>query len=486
VQIADTYVHLVINAVSVERLSIEPGIVHQLSKRLAPWYFNTDDTYGTSHNKFLWSSDLQFNNGTNVIAMANKSLHREATDKIDSHVFNYTNTQGISHIIVHPPNIDRSLDWQGTGYSISTQCYAIPASDCQISNVTSVEPTFSCAVLNSLGENITGQLTTYAHETWVDDWHQYIREDKPFANKPGQSGIQVDESFSRNMTLEDSNAVFRNPWHWLGKALVRLDDSELPQAFHDSKLVMRVAVNELAFLLMCNTTGTFYAVCADAMADSLVFDATYTLLNNQVASLSVSKSNGSVAGLVSMLSLDTLDTMGIGLNMAVIEANDNSTTPEAFISKYELAMSKALSVALVVHTVPALTELVQRRVNQVITRLPALALWLLVTANILFALLGLVLGLLAARAASPDVHQVHLRLSTAGLAAQLFDAPHAQLEAEKDVDLFRENGAGEGRDEGKKVSVRCTAVGGAEFITHGAVDRDAGDDQSQLISRESH
>ena len=80
-----------------------------------------------------------------------------------------------------------------------------------------------------------------------------------------------------------------------------------------------------------------------------------------------------------------------------------------------------MAIFLVIHTVPAPAELAQRRVTKIITELPALAFWLLVAANHLFALLGLALAILAAQATSPEVQELHTRLTTAGLAAQLFD-----------------------------------------------------------------
>jgi hypothetical protein len=145
------------------------------------------------------------------------------------------------------------------------------------------------------------------------------------------------------------------------------------------------------------------------------------------------------------------------------------TTFEAYIKSYELAISKRLTTPLVVHTIPAPAIITQRRKNTVITRLPRSALWLLVVANMLFAIFGCVLAILAIKATDPEVHQVHLRLSTAGLAAQLFDAPHAQQPANKDVELFRENSREVTFRPSKKVCLEPTVHGGAKFST-----RDAG------------
>jgi hypothetical protein len=79
----------------------------------------------------------------------------------------------------------------------------------------------------------------------------------------------------------------------------------------------------------------------------------------------------------------------------------------------------------------------------------------------------LILAVLAALATSPEVYQVHTRLSTAGLAAELFDWQHSQRAAKSDSELFIENTTeNNSMNCRKRIGVRCTAFGGAEFVTH--------------------
>jgi hypothetical protein len=155
---------------------------------------------------------------------------------------------------------------------------------------------------------------------------------------------------------------------------------------------------------------------------------------------------------------------------ALIQITNNLTTTEAWIKSYELAISKQMSTPLVLHTIPAPATLVQRRKTAVITRLPKAALWLLIVANLLFAILGCVLAVLAIKATSPEVHQVHVRLSTAGLAAQLFDASQAQHRANNDKELFRETVKEEMSLPGKRVCLKHTVHGGVKYVTHDATD----------------
>jgi hypothetical protein len=153
------------------------------------------------------------------------------------------------------------------------------------------------------------------------------------------------------------------------------------------------------------------------------------------------------------------------------EASRNFTELHDYVAIWELYISKAFTMPLVMHTVPSSPTLVQKRIISIITELPAAALWLLVIANLLFTMLGLVLATLAIRATSPEVHQVHTRLTTVGLAAQLFDWQHARKAAKRDSELFKENVRKDGKIAVRKhVSIRSASPGGAEFMTENVLE----------------
>ena len=438
-----------------------------MSRRLAPWYLSAGDNDEIRNFKSFWSAALIASDPKPDIA--NRSSYVAATDQINSYVLNYTDSHGLSYAVIRPLSIDADLDWSGTGYGVSTQCAAVPRSDCQIL----VDPGtsyFNCTTQTPRG-NILGGLTSLPHKTWTDDWHAYLTENRSLTDAPttlvSKDGYNV--SSSRNWISQDPNTTFRNPWHWMAKINVLVEDPELPESFLTSPhlLKKRNDGNKSAFLLNCNTTGecTFAVRIPTVRADFVVYDTEHTVVNNMITSLSTTKSNGSVAGMVSMTSLASLNFRTLGNNFVVFEVNRNLTTPEAFIETYALSMSKRMSVPLVVHTVPAPAILVQRRVTSVVTKLPKLALWLLVVANLFFALLGLVLAILALKVTSPKVHQVQIRLSTAGLVAQLFDPGHAQSEAKNDEKLFERDIRGKTVVNEVVVGVQCTASGGAEFVT---------------------
>lgn len=129
-------------------------------------------------------------------------------------------------------------------------------------------------------------------------------------------------------------------------------------------------------------------------------------------------------------------------------------------------MSNALLVPLIVHSVPAPVSQVQLRENKVVTRRPALALWLLTSGNALFALLAFFIAIYAFRSASTDADQVQLRLGSAGLAAQMFGTETAEQAARDDFDLFHKRDLDDEEDESTSVvEVRNTFQGRAKFVT---------------------
>ncbi|KAF1840313.1 uncharacterized protein K460DRAFT_421289 [Cucurbitaria berberidis CBS 394.84] len=452
IQLADTYFHIVIEAVSATRLFSEQLSEFQYGRRLAPWCYDSEDARGISSPKYFWGCGVSYSRETGYVRPANGTLQQDIMGDNHPYTMNFTNTNGTHFALIRSAVIDPKVDWSGTGFGVSTQCAAIPRTACELGitygpfrEVSSTQ--FYCKEAYG-GKNISGNFTSYVHTMWFDDWHEFLTEDTPFQNS--SAGLISNSRESVNLTLEESGSVFRNPWHWLAQISTTGTVSEGPAAFKESSLVWQDPRDLLFFLLSCNTT---------------VWDTTFSVIDNKVTDLSYEKSNSSTTGIVSMMGVNAFGFMGHLVNEVYSEANRNLTSPALFIEQYEKEISRALITPLITHTVPAPARLVQRRRAKVITKLPVVALWLLVIANSTFALLGLILACIAFRATSPVVHQVHTRLTTAGLAAQLFDWEHARRAAKDDKELFKEN-LGEYAEKGvqKRVIVKCTAPGGAEYV----------------------
>jgi hypothetical protein len=188
----------------------------------------------------------------------------------------------------------------------------------------------------------------------------------------------------------------------------------------------------------------------------------------RVDALVVKAGNSTVTGAVSMMASSYSNSFRMKMNEVYNGVNTNRTqvTPEEITTRYELEMSKALVSGLIVNSISVPVETAQLRRNEVVTRLPAVALWLLVSANVLFMLLAIGLAVWGTRSSSTEVYQVQLRLSSAGLAAQLFSHQTSTLPTSDDFDLFHANeNIIEGEDEKMPLVTICTsAIGGAEFV----------------------
>lgn len=187
-------------------------------------------------------------------------------------------------------------------------------------------------------------------------------------------------------------------------------------------------------------------------------------MGGKVTELSRTKSNGSIAGISSMASTHAPNFMAPSMAKAYFTANSVQTSPSNFVSSWKAAVSRALALPLAAQSSPRQSELVQRRVAKVVTRLPKAALWILVSSNLIFAIIGLGLAAAALTRKSMDAHQVHTRLGVAGLAAALFETQHSHRVAREDSKLFEENVERMNGSISKKVGVRLTGEGGASFV----------------------
>lgn len=161
-----------------------------------------------------------------------------------------------------------------------------------------------------------------------------------------------------------------------------------------------------------------------------------------------------------------LETMGFArtLHDSVMRQASRSRSLESWLAMYELGISKAFTAPLAVHTIPEQSLKAQKRISKVITKLPVASLWLLVLANMSFAILAIVLAILAFGAANDDVHQLQIRLNISGLAAALLEENADKRVVKGESELFEENyNVGEARVE---VGVRRTALGGMAWMLH--------------------
>ena len=149
------------------------------------------------------------------------------------------------------------------------------------------------------------------------------------------------------------------------------------------------------------------------------------------------------------------------LEYARTEASVVAKSLDEYVQIFSRSMaSKYLApIAGQVSSRPAL--LVQTRSSRIVSKVPKTALWILITANILYIILAITLAILALLVMSTDVYQLHTRLNVTGLAAQLFEGPYAEQKVKDNKELFQMPAKVDGGL--NRVRIHRTATGGTKF-----------------------
>lgn len=488
IQGANTYFHVVIQATPIMRRSIEPQQEFLYSHVLAPWCYDAGNTYGTMANKNFWSCALEYREPSDpdlaILSLTTAKLARQQDISRDyqSYMTNFTDTQDITYAIIKAPDTNASIDWRGQSFAVSTSCQAIPPALCIWDQNAAWRYSgnafypFNCS---SAHAGLVGNFTQHVHWTRFEDFHRYLEESPPFTNFLFSSVdpfTKMDQKVIPNITADEVNTVFKNPFTFVSQISVSTkDEGGWSDAIEKSDLIWRRqndSTTAAKFLYSCSSKGESSDHSSDFINHSFlsVWDVEYTMIDGKVESLIPTLSNGTVTGIVSTMGT-SFGGVFVGLLTKVfgeVNRDRNNHTPAQFTKNYELEISKALISNLIAHSIAVPVDLVQLRRNEVNTRLPASALWLLVTANVLFVLLAIVIAVCAVKSASFEVQQAQLRLSSAGLAAQLFSPETAQRAATNDFDLFHKVGVDEVDLEEMEstVEIRGSVLAGAEFCVH--------------------
>jgi hypothetical protein len=153
---------------------------------------------------------------------------------------------------------------------------------------------------------------------------------------------------------------------------------------------------------------------------------------------------------------------GVTSKSAVVsEVNYLATNMDEFMQFYTRGMSRAYLSPLGAQSSPRPALLVQSRNSRIVSQVPKAALWLLVTANLLYIILAISLTVLALLVTSMDVEQLQTRLNVTGLAAQLFEGAYAGRQVRDEKELFEASARVDGGV--KRVGVQRTRTGGTTF-----------------------
>lgn len=199
---------------------------------------------------------VPYNDALSFTMSNNSNLNSYDVGPASDYVLNYTDTKGLQIALVGPPGASRDLDWAASSFGVSTQCAAIPFDACTLSfNREENVNKFNCTVERG-GIDVDGNLTGYAAQFHYFDAHKFIAERSgPFGHS-GPISTNLSSTIGLNLTDEDANDVFRNPWRSLNMVSILEDIDTLPSSFHTDPGVWHMEDFPYLFMvLQCNFTG---------------------------------------------------------------------------------------------------------------------------------------------------------------------------------------------------------------------------------------
>lgn len=188
-----------------------------------------------------------------------------------------------------------------------------------------------------------------------------------------------------------------------------------------------------------------------------LFDAEYDLVQGNVTRFEVHSSNISAANAFAITSLAS-DYFNEYLTISAETAAELAVSAQDFADQYAVSYSK-INIAGGVNSVQRTPVLVaQQRADILVARVPKAPLFLLLSVNTLFILLGLILTAMAAFT-SREASEVRSRLTIEGVVTNLFER-----EAARELAEVAEQGLGKRQgQETVRVGVDRTSKGGFAF-----------------------
>lgn len=233
------------------------------SRSLGQWCLNRSAT-GSQDNVHFWGCGITFDIKMRYAGIANRSalsaINREAPGR--HHIFEYQDDKdALQYAIIGPAAVESDIDWKASSFAVSTQCSPIPAAACNVGHRSKGGNTrwpFNCS--SKLGGiDFEGYFTRVVSEQHSFDTHRYLHEDQPF---DGESPIGWDDAIKKyapNITANEVNSTFSNPWHWMGAIYLThsksTDEFEQIRWGEDPHVMSENTKTTSWLLLHCNTTG---------------------------------------------------------------------------------------------------------------------------------------------------------------------------------------------------------------------------------------
>ncbi|KAF1986855.1 hypothetical protein K402DRAFT_376826 [Aulographum hederae CBS 113979] len=458
---ADTWLHISTETVEMIQYTGLATEEHQYSRGLAPYCFNRPGS-GTFCNPAFWTCGLLcrvLDDDTLPIGLlvANwtfaSSIYGSVskTHEIIRHV---RAEDGVNFAIIGPAGLPPTHDYMAKTFAVASQCTPIRRTACDVREEPQEDAhypiTFFNCTANRSGINVQGAVSDLAFHRVYFDFSNYLQEPPPFygdqissADIPGWN-----ESMPLIPNMTEESKIYNNPWRWMGELALMPDNPFFGN--NDPHEWLSSPGSTSNFMMSCNSTA---------------YDITYSRTNSTNIILhDLTPSNSSTTGIITIQSVETLGFATTRLYQQPWHINFHTGSLFDVVTDYAWGSSKAGAALLAAASSPRPAEKVQQRQTVLVAKVSAGTLWALVVANLLYAVVGVVLSVLAVRAVRGDregVFQLQTRLSVWGLVAERFEGRYAERQVGSSRGLFKEN---EGVLSGARVVGRRTAGGGAGFV----------------------
>lgn len=348
------------------------------------------------------------------------------------------------------PKTGKILDFLANTTAVSTQCEVV-TQNCQINSTSG-------------GFSYVGYQSpfTYSGEVGVDPTAATAPSNMSMVGLQffKDSGLQNPIGFGSQST-ELFNA--QNPVHFLtwSKGFPPLDTStQTFDGMRNGKYLQVDHSGDYVFVLNCSTTiySTIYAWVNGTILQGDQSQGFYPELAPDIYG-AIFSAPFAINSALGHLALE---------DAAALSAY--KATPQELADKFANEFSSA-AVALTAGIMsPALSLLEQTRNNtELLTRVPKVPLYFLVSLKALYALAALVVAALAVFLTNPaQAQEIKARLTVDGLAAALFEPDTTQGKAVERIELLYGEHRPESRDEGAtKVGMKQTSAGGWVWIANG-------------------
>jgi hypothetical protein len=229
-----------------------------LSRRLGNWCFDREDTFGTQENANFWGCALYWNETAGVVAPANATqFHRVIGEPREDYVLNYTESDGTQYAIVGPAHVSQQTDWEAASFAVSSKCSVIPQTGCKVVGGPR-NFGFSCMPEHGATVKFFGNMTDDFYRLNFGQFHSYLSEMPPFLNSftTYVMGLEKVNETAPNVTADDAQHLWRNPWSWQAEVSLLADEKDLPNDMRETAWLLEGLGYKM--VVNCSSTGICY------------------------------------------------------------------------------------------------------------------------------------------------------------------------------------------------------------------------------------